>query len=135
MRNIKRITTQDELDREIADTKLEIERQKLSVKDNWTSLKNEMRPVNVVRGLFSKPSLPLLGHNGIQQETKASLPVMAAKMAAGLLLNRWMAKKSFGVTKMAAGMVLQTGLASLVSNWLAKKLQKKPAIEAGKKVA
>jgi len=47
MRNIKRITTQDELDREIADTKLEIERQKLSVKDNWTSLKNEMRPVNV----------------------------------------------------------------------------------------
>jgi len=133
MRNIKRITTQDELSREIADTKLDIERQKLLVKNNWTSLKNEMRPVNMVRGLFSRPAMP--SHNGIQQEMKPSLPVMAAKMAAGLLLNRWMAKKSFGVTKMAAGMVLQTGLASIVSNWLAKKFQKKPAIEAGKKVA
>jgi hypothetical protein len=133
MRNITRITTQDELSREIADTQMEIERQKLSVRNNWTSLKNDMRPVNVVRGLFSRPAIPL--HNGTQQSTKTTLPVMAAKMAAGLLLNRWMAKKSFGVTKMAAGMVLQTGLVSVVSNWLAKKLQKKPLAEAGKKVA
>ena len=133
MRNIKHITTQDELMREIADTELEIERQKLSVKNGWASLKNDLRPANMVRSLFSRPASS--ADNNVQQQGKPGLPVMAAKMAAGLLVNRWMAKKSFGLTKMAAGMVLQTGLVSMVSNWLSKKLQKKPAIDAGIKVA
>jgi hypothetical protein len=134
MRKITRITTQDELTREIADTEQEIERQKLNVKSNWMELKNDMKPANMVRGLFSRPSIPP-SHNGVHTENKPGLPVMAAKMAAGLLLNRWMAKKSFGMTKMAAGMLVQTGLAAMITKWAAKKLQKKPVIDPVKKVA
>jgi hypothetical protein len=133
MRKIKRITTQDELTREIAETEQEIERQKMNVKNSWSELKNDMKPANMVRGLFSRPSLP--SHNGVQAEAKPGIPVTVAKMAAGLLLNRWMAKKSFGMTKMAAGMLVQTGLAAMITKWVAKKWQKKPVIETERKVA
>jgi hypothetical protein len=118
MRNIKRITTQDELTREIADTELEIERARSAIKNGWASLKDDMRPANLVRGIFSRPSSN--SSNGVKTE----LPAMAAKMAAGFLINRWMVKKSYGMAKMTAGMLLQSGLAALLSKLTSKKIKK-----------
>ncbi len=125
MRNITRITTQDELTREIADTELDIDRQRLSIKNGWHALKEDMRPANLVRGLFSRPSNSLTGSTALSKNGISSgLPMMAAKVAAGFLVNRWMAKKSLGATKLAAGMLLQSGLVALISKWTSRKLQK-----------
>ena len=122
MRNTKPITTEDELIREITDSELEIDQQKLKVKSAWLSVKESAKPSNLLKGIFNKSN----DGNGIRSE----LPVTAAKIAAGFLLNRWMVKKTYGVTKMAAGLALQSGLAHYISKWVAKKFQKKTDLKA-----
>ncbi len=117
MRNIKSITTEEELKREIKETELEIGRQKTGIQKEWSSLKESVKPSNLLKGIFNKSS------DG--NAAKSGLPVMAVKMAAGFLLNRWMVKKPLGVTKMAAGMALQSGLAHVITKWVAKKFAKK----------
>jgi len=63
----------------------------------------------------------------------SGLPGLAAKAAAGFLLNRWMVKKSYGATKMAAGMLVKSGLVTMLSRWAANRLEKKqPILENGK---
>jgi hypothetical protein len=117
MRNIKPITTEDELKREITDSEQKIDQQKLKVSSAWISLKESAKPSNLIKGIFNRSPEGF----GIVSE----LPVTAAKIAAGFLLNRWMVKKTYGVTKVAAGMALQSGLAHFLAKWVAKKFQKK----------
>jgi hypothetical protein len=111
----------------IVEAELDVKRKQMNLKNGWSEFKHGMRPGNLVKDmLFSKSS-----SNGISKagETGNSLlgsglPGMAAKAAAGFLLNRWMVKKSYGATKMAAGMLVQTGLAAMLSRWAAKRLSK-----------
>ncbi len=124
MRNIKTISTENELKKEILHIELEIGRQKSAIQSEWLLVKESVKPTNLLKGMFNKSS----DNNGV----KSGLPIMAVKMAAGFLLNRWMVKKPLGVTKMAAGMALQSGLAHLVTKWVAKKFAKKTGTIDGK---
>jgi len=120
----------------LVEAELDVKRKQLNLKNGWAEFKDGMRPGNLVKDmLFSKSKSNGISNSGESGNNllNSGLPGLAAKAAAGFLLNRWMVKKSYGATKMAAGMLVKSGLVTMLSRWAANRLEKKQAIlENGK---
>ncbi len=122
---MKHIITQKELSNKIVDAEIDIKRQEMRMKEGWSTLKGDLRPMNLVKEMISGPKSNKLGISspiGKNNIMSSGLPMMAAKVAGAFLVNRWMAKKSGGIMRMAAGMLLTSGATMLLSKFTHKKL-------------
>lgn len=122
---MKHINTVKELSDHIVEAEINVKRQEMKLKEGWSTLKGDLRPMNLVKEMISGPrknkqGISMTGNkNGIMS---SGLPMVAVKLVGGFLINRWMAKKSSGILKMGAGMLLTSGVTALLSRFTNRKL-------------
>lgn len=123
---MKHVITEKDLADLIVEAEIDIKRKENTLKEGWSALKGNLKPMNLIRDMISSPKNNGLGISSASASKNnlmaSGLPLMAAKVAGAFLVNRWMAKKSFGIARMAAGMLLTSGVTALLSKFTTKKL-------------